>query len=67
MRDHAPDTPLERFLAQEIAIAKAEVFEEAGWYLAADTWRFAAKVLGEEEISTRLALHDSAIVHTMNE
>ena len=58
VRNFAPDCPLERFLAQEIAIAKAEAFEEAGWHLVAEAWRRTADVLGEEQISTQLALRD---------
>lgn len=52
----AQDSPLERFLAQEIARAKSEAFAEAGWYQAAKEWSRAVAVLGEREIETRLRL-----------
>ena len=52
----APDAPLERFLAQEIAEAKAQAYEEAGWWLAAKDWRVAANALGEMDIKTRLQI-----------
>lgn len=52
----APDAPLERFLAQEIAEAKAQAYEEAGWWLAANHWRVAAHALGEMDIKTRLQI-----------
>ncbi len=50
----APGEPLERFLAQEIAEAKAQAYEEAGWWIAAEHWRSAATALGDMEFSSRL-------------
>ena len=52
----AQDAPLERFLAQEIAGAKAEAYAEAGWDTAAKHWEAAIARLGEMDITSRLAL-----------
>jgi hypothetical protein len=57
--DFAPDAPLERFLAQEIAEAKAQAYEEAGWWVAAQHWRAAVEALGEMDIETRLKVAEA--------
>ena len=61
VRDFAPNAPLERFLAQEIAQAKADAFQEAYWPTAAQHFREAVVRLGEMDIETRLALRKAGI------